>query len=103
MQVIALAGQLCVGKDEVADYLVQRLNGRYDRDDPAERVRRAFPDRRRWERASFAGAVKKVFCDAFGVDLAFIEAWKRNPAPPPGMLMPVRQALQFIGDGFRQI
>jgi hypothetical protein len=33
----------------------------------------------------------------------FIEEWKVVPAPPPGFKTPVRQALQFIGDGFRGI
>lgn len=89
MKVIGVAAQLGNGKDVLCDYLAPKLNkGRY-----AE-----F-----WKRAAFANAVKKVYEDSFGVTRDFIEKWKRNPEPPPGMLMNVRQGLQFIGDGFRKI
>lgn len=88
MKIIATAAQLNTGKDVFSDYLVDKLN-------------LSFPNS--WIRSAFADAVKKTFCDSFGVDRAFIEKWKRIPEAPPGMKMPVRQALQFIGDGFRQI
>ena len=48
-------------------------------------------------------AVKDTFCNAFGVDRDFIEKYKRLPDVPDGFLMPIRQCLQFIGDGFRKI
>jgi dCMP deaminase len=32
-----------------------------------------------------------------------VEKWKVIPEAPPGFLLPVRQSLQFIGDGFRKI
>lgn len=70
------------GKDTIADYLAKEIG---------------------WGRYAFATGVKKVYCDNFGVDLAFIEKWKTNPEAPPGFDMPVRQGLQFIGDGFRKI
>jgi hypothetical protein len=89
MELISAHAQLASGKDTLCDYLVLQLN---------KKKKKGV-----WERSSFAGAVKKVFCDAFAVDLAFIEKWKRIDEPPPGMLMPVRKALQFIGDGFRKI
>jgi hypothetical protein len=85
--VIGVAGQAQMGKDTLADHLCPKLNGI---DGP-------------WKRSAFASAVKKVFCETFGVDLAFVEKWKVIPEPPPGFSMPVRQALQFIGDGFRKI
>ena len=88
MKIIATAGQLNTGKDEFSDYLVKKLN-------------LVVPDS--WIRSAFANAVKNTFCNSFSVDRAFIEKWKRIPEAPPGMKMPVRQALQFIGDGFRQI
>lgn len=86
---ICIAGQLASGKNALGDRLIQRLN---------ERQRIGT-----WVPASFANAVKNIFQDAFNVDRNFIEKWKRIPEAPPGMLKPVRQALQFIGDGFRQI
>lgn len=89
MKAVGIAGQLGNGKDVLADYLVDRLN-------------HAEGDVR-WERSAFANAVKDVYCDTFARDRDFIEAWKRNPEPPPGFTKNVRQSLQFIGDGFRQI
>jgi hypothetical protein len=53
--------------------------------------------------ASFAKPVKDIFCESFGVGLDFVEEWKVRDEPPPGFSKTVRQALQFIGDGFRQI
>lgn len=91
MKVIAVAAQLANGKDVLCDYLVQALN------------KSALYYEDKWQRSAFANAVKETYQSAFGVDRDFIEKWKRIPEPPPGMLMPVRQALQFIGDGFRQI
>lgn len=82
LNVIGVAGQMQNGKDTIADYIAEHVG---------------------WERYAFATGVKKVYCDAFGIDLGFIEQWKTNPEPPPGFEMPVRQGLQFIGDGFRKI
>lgn len=87
MKVIAVAGQLCVGKDMLADHLKYRLN----------------LSGANWTRAAFAEAVKKVFELGFGVSREFIEQWKRNPEAPEGFNKNIRQSLQFIGDGFRQI
>lgn len=82
MKLIGLSGQFRNGKDEVADHLAKRLE---------------------WDRVSFASNVKRIYCDTFDVDLAFVEEWKNKPETPPGFDMPVRQGLQFIGDGFRKI
>jgi len=79
--VIGVAGQLRNGKDEIADYLQLQLDG---------------------HRAAFATAVKNVFCEAFGTDMAFVEEWKVKDYPPPGFDMTVRKTLQMIGDGFRK-
>jgi hypothetical protein len=89
MEVIGIGGQAGSGKDTVADHLKERLN--------------ELGWTGGWKRASFAAAVKKCFCEYFDVDHDFIEGWKRRQDIPPGMLKPVRQAMQFIGDGFRQI
>ena len=77
---VGVGGQMQNGKDTIADYLHDVFS---------------------WERNAFAAGVKKVFCDTFGVDEAFIEKWKVIPEPPTGFLKTVRQSLQFIGDGFR--
>ena len=90
MKIIAAFGQLANGKDEFCDNLAKQVNAN------------ALAGHE-WTRSAFANAVKDVFCDSFGVDRNFVEKWKRIPSPPPGMLMPVRQCLQMIGDGFRQI
>ena len=89
MKIVNFSSQLCMGKDVASDYICPKLN---------ERAKSGI-----WHRNAFANAVKEVYCGAFGVDRDFIEKWKRNPEPPPGMLMNVRKGLQFIGDGFRQI
>ena len=90
MNVIGIGGQLGSGKDTLADYLAAKLNTR-------------FKCALLWRRIGFAHAVKKVFMDSFNVSWDFIETWKRNPEPPPGFDKNIRQSLQFIGDGFRQI
>lgn len=82
MKLLGCAGQLRNGKDVTADYLAHKLG---------------------WARGAFASNVKRIFCETFNVDSDFIEQWKTISEPPPGFSMPVRQALQFIGDGFRSI
>lgn len=89
MFVIGVAGQAQNGKDTLADRLKLTLN---------ERIGSEF-----WARAAFAKNVKKVYADTFGVDFDFIEEWKVKTEIPPGFDKNVRQSLQFIGDGFRQI
>ena len=89
MRIVGFASQLAMGKDTAADYLCEELN----------RVNTSG----RWERDAFANAVKNTFCSSFNVDRSFVEKWKRIDEPPPNMKMNVRKALQFIGDGFRQI
>jgi len=89
MKVICVCGQLASAKDTVSDYLADKLNERADRP--------------MWHRIGFAHAVKQVFMDTFDTDWDFIEKWKRRDEIPEGFQMPIRKALQFIGDGFRQI
>lgn len=84
MRVVGCAGQARMGKDEMALKLIDELD---------------MP----WERTAFADGVKKVYQDTFNVNRKFIEEWKVKPEPPPGFDMNVRQALQFIGGGFRKI
>lgn len=77
------------GKDTLADYLQVTLN--------------ELRCENYWQRGAFAKAVKQIFMDTFGKDMDYIEKWKVIPEAPPDLDMPVRQALQFIGDGFRKI
>jgi hypothetical protein len=97
MNVIGVAGQLGNGKDEFADYLAESLN-KFHYHDKESAIFEPL-----WRRSAFANAVKKVYMDAFGVDMDFIEKWKRIDEAPPGKIKNVRKSLQFIGDGFRQI
>lgn len=100
MFVVGVAAQCQMGKDTLADRLAEKLNARHR----TGLVACSLDDLgKTWERVAFAAAVKKVYCDTFGVDLAFVEKWKVIPEAPPGFDMTVRQALQFIGDGFRKI
>ena len=80
--IIGVSGQARFGKDEISNFLAKKLE---------------------YSRSAFASNVKKIFCDTFNVDMEFVEKWKVIPEPPPGFDMPIRQALQFIGDGFRKI
>jgi hypothetical protein len=89
LKIISATGQAQNGKDTFCDYLQKELNN--------------IPNKIIWERTAFANAVKDTFCQAFEVDRQFIEKWKTINECPPNLLMPVRKALQFIGDGFRQI
>jgi uridine kinase len=89
--IVGLFGQAASGKDTVAGMLAPRLWQYIDHEKPLV------------TKIAFAYNVKKIYCDYFDVDFDFIEEWKRNPEPPPGFSMNVRQALQMIGDGFRKV
>lgn len=97
---VGVAGQMQNGKDTIADFLYSAILSRrpiQSKINPSSIFNFSY------RRDAFAAGVKKVFCDTFGVDMDFIEKWKTIPEPPPGFLKPVRQSLQFIGDGFREI
>ena len=87
--IIGVAGQMRAGKDSLADNLQSILN--------------KSGTSIHWERGAFAKAVKQIFMDAFAKDAAYIEKWKVIKEAPPDLDRPVRQSLQFIGDGFRTI
>lgn len=94
MEVIGVAGQAQNGKDTVSDYLQKKLNERHGPTLLGDDF---------WHRGAFAKSVKEVFCESFGKDLEYVEKWKVIPEAPPDLDLSVRKALQFIGDGFRQI
>ena len=101
MFVIGVAGQAQMGKDTLADRLQLQLNGLVELQ--CKTHGEQFTPDKGWQRTAFAKNVKRVYAETFGVDYDFIEEWKVKPEPPPGFGMTVRQSLQFIGDGFRQI
>jgi hypothetical protein len=103
--VIGCAGQAQMGKDTLADKLCERLNANHNEkvDEEWKTSTELEELLNPWTRSAFASNVKKVYCDTFNVDAAFVEQWKTKAENPPGFDMPVRQALQFIGDGFRKI
>jgi hypothetical protein len=80
--IIGVAGQQRQGKDVASDHIAQIMG---------------------LNRGAFATGVKQVFCEYFGVDMEFVERWKVVDETPPGFMVSVRKALQFIGDGFRGI
>ncbi len=88
LPIIALSGQCASGKDVTCAMLTEILSQKTGLN---------------WVRRAFADPVKDLFCSAFGCDREFVEKWKRVSEAPPGFLKPVRQSLQFIGDGFREI
>jgi len=98
--VIGVAGQAQMGKDTLADHLIERLNKKINEGWPNVHPIDPTPF---WKRVAFADNVKKVYQDTFSRDRPFIEEWKVKPEPPPGFDMTVRKSLQFIGDGFRKI
>lgn len=89
MKFCCVFGQASNGKTETGKYIVQRMN----------EIRK----NNEWSMKSFAAPVKQIFMDTFGVDMEFINKWKRVNECPPGFDLPVRQSLQNIGDGFRKI
>lgn len=99
LKVVCVSGQKQQGKNSLADYLAPRLL----RPVPVPVHGGILTEHRPWGQASFAFTVKKIFCEAFDKDLAFVEEWKVRDEPPPGMDKTVREALTFIGDGFRKI
>lgn len=82
MKFICVAGQMRSGKNVTGEYICGK---------------------RDFAPASFAKPVKEIYCRTFGVDMDFVEKWKVRDEPPPGFKKTVRQSLQFIGDGFREI
>jgi hypothetical protein len=89
--IIGVGGQIGNGKDTFADYLVTKINSRYEKPNDV------------WIRNAFAHLVKNIFQTAFNVDREFVEKWKRINEPPENFLLPVRDCLINIGDGFRKM
>ena len=88
LETIGAFSQLGMGKDTLCDYLCKKLNK---------------TKKKEWKRSAFANAVKNTFCESFGFTREFVEEWKRKEEKPEGFQLTVRQALQKIGDGFREV
>lgn len=89
LKTIAAFAQMGCGKDTMCDYLAKKLS--------------KPKSKNKWQRGAFANAVKDTFCESFGFTREFVEEWKRKTEIPDGFQCTVRQALQKIGDGFREI
>jgi hypothetical protein len=99
LKIVGVSSQCRNGKDTLADYLAPRLTRNVALPAHGGIVYEEAP----WRRGSFAAAVKDIFCKTFDKTLDFVEEWKTRSESPPGMNMPVREAMTFIGDGFRKI
>lgn len=87
-KLIGIAGQMRNGKDTVVNRLMTQLHDNFNEI---------------WINRAWADGLKQVLYDAFGLSKEYAEHWKTQPEPPPGFNMAIRKALQFIGDGFRDI
>ncbi len=87
-RLIGVSGCKRSGKDTIATFLTESL---------------IKLDLGPWNRVSFAGPIKKVFCGIFGVDMEWLEEWKLKDEIPPGWKMNVRMGLINVGDRFREI
>jgi hypothetical protein len=76
------------GKDVVADYLVEKSDEWFSE---------------KWGKRGWAEGLKTVVSECFGLSRDEIEKLKTDPNPPPGYIKNIRQALQLVGDDFRQI
>jgi hypothetical protein len=106
MGLIGIAGQFSAGKDVFANVLIDELNVLvYKKFLSQLGFEKLYLDAGNslWYKAAFGDGVKEILQNAFGWDRDFIDEWKRKEEKPEGYLMTVRQALQFIGDGFLQI
>ncbi len=86
MDLIGLSGQKQNGKDTIVDFLHPFLM-------------KKNPD---WRRVAFAEPIKRIVSEIFGISYEDIEKWKVLSEPPPGFVKPLRDLLQYIGDGFRE-
>jgi len=84
MKLIGITAQRQNGKDSLADNII-KIYGE------------------NWLKESFANPVKKTFCEGFDFDETKLEEWKVKDLCPPGMVKTVREALMYIGDGYRDI
>ncbi len=101
MKLVSVAGQINSGKDVFSDKLVNQCNALAFQGFMVDfNIGKGY---QLWTKVAFGDGLKKIMMDAFGVNLDFIEEWKRRPDVPPDYLMTIREALQFIGDNFRKI
>lgn len=80
---IGLCAQSQMGKDTIADYIVQ--------------------SKKNWEKWSFAKELKNVVVDFFGVSIEEIEEYKTRDDIHPNVQLKMRSILQLIGETFRNV
>lgn len=102
-RIICFSGQRFNGKDESSDYLADQLNGLAVGDGDGCGENSNAKCQYKFRRIAFGDAVKLTYINAFDVDIEFVEKWKPIDDPPHGFNRNIREALMFIGDGFRQI
>lgn len=86
---VCVGGQKQNGKTTISRYIVNKLN--------------EIQNNQNWKVDSFAFGVKNLFMKLFSKDEMFVEEWKTKNESAPGLIIPVRKALQIIGDSMRQI
>ena len=100
-KIVCFSGQMQSGKDTAADMLAECLNDSIKDQCDTFGYPSSFDPL--FNRVAWADSDKDAFCRYFGKNRQFIEDWKRESDPPPGYLKTMRESLQWIGDGFRQI
>lgn len=90
---VVLSGQKRSGKDTIAKFIKKDF-------EKINLEQNILPHN--FKIVGFADKIKDVVCDIFGITRDYIEEWKDNPTPPPGFLVPMREMLTDVGDGYRR-
>ena len=80
---LGLCAQSRMGKDTIADYIIQ--------------------SKKNWEKRSFARELKRVVVDFFDVSMEEIEEYKTRDDVHPNVQLKMRTILQLVGETFRNV
>lgn len=83
-KIICVAGPIASGKSTVAEILYRQVQDHF-------------------VLCAFADELKAIICRTFGVNIDFINQWKRRDEIPPGFTKTMRETMQFIGEEFRKL
>ena len=89
---IGLCAQSRMGKDTVADYI---MNVTEDL--------KSVKSGKSWKKKAFSEELKKVLSLSFNISLSEIEQYKVSSDVHPNLKVTVRKALQMIGETFRHV